>query len=446
MPGSASGPAGKWLGQGHSALAGRQRGWALPPLLPCGRGCQAALCGRRRLGRGQSWCQAGGKLAGEGQLGAVWPGGRGRRDPRPGHLGASPPLCPPGKSLRVPEVAGTSLLQEVVYLVSQGADPDEIGLMNIDEQLPVLEYPQPGLDILKELTSPRLIKSHLPYRFLPSDLHDGDSKVIYMARNPKDLVVSYYQFHRSLRTMSYRGTFQEFCRRFMNDKLGYGSWFEHVQEFWEHRTDSNVLFLKYEDMHRDLVTMVEQLARFLGVACDKAQLESLIEHCHQLVDQCCNAEALPVGRGRVGLWKDIFTVSMNEKFDLVYKQKMGKCDVAFDFCFAASSTNLCLAAPPGAVWHQMSALLSRNLSVADNSRSQKELILKTMNQDSMIANSNIKAGTTKASLLCGGGPASSECLRSRRGSKGDSGPWGQLSGDRRVSASASGGLEVLVKF
>lgn len=32
--------------------------------------------------------------------------------------------------------------------------------------------------------------------------------------------------------------------------VGYGSWFEHVQEFWEHRTDSNVLFLKYEDMHR----------------------------------------------------------------------------------------------------------------------------------------------------------------------------------------------------
>ncbi|XP_034993878.2 sulfotransferase 4A1 [Zootoca vivipara] len=227
--------------------------------------------------------------------------------------------------------SGTSLLQEVVYLVSQGADPDEIGLMNIDEQLPVLEYPQPGLDIIKELTSPRLIKSHLPYRFLPSDLHSGESKVIYMARNPKDLVVSYYQFHRSLRTMSYRGTFQEFCRRFMNEKLGYGSWFEHVQEFWQHHMDSNVLFLKYEDMHKDLATMVEQLARFLGVSYDKAQLESMVEHCHQLIDQCCNAEALPVGRGRVGLWKDIFTVSMNEKFDLVYKQKMGKCDLMFDF-------------------------------------------------------------------------------------------------------------------
>lgn len=35
--------------------------------------------------------------------------------------------------------------------------------------------------------------------------------------------------------------------------------------------------------------------------------------------------------GRVGLWKDIFTVSMNDKFDAVYKQKMGKSDLTFDF-------------------------------------------------------------------------------------------------------------------
>ncbi|XP_038637012.1 sulfotransferase 4A1 isoform X1 [Scyliorhinus canicula] len=285
--------------------------------------------------------------------------------------------------------SGTSLLQELVYLVNQDADPDEIGIMNIDEQLPVLEYPQPGLDIIKELTSPRLIKSHLPYRFLPTDLHNGQSKVICMARNPKDLVVSYYQFHRSLRTMSYRGTFQEFCRRFMNDKLGYGSWFEHVQEFWVHRMDSNVLFLLYEDMHKNLAGTVELLVRFLGVSYDKTQMESVIEHCHQLVDQYCNAEALSIGRdcfmrrlhfhheeyectstdillvtlllflltflsysedfcfccfhgfwqasdlftqaGRVGLWKDIFTVSMNEKFDAVFKLKMGKSDLSFDF-------------------------------------------------------------------------------------------------------------------
>lgn len=35
--------------------------------------------------------------------------------------------------------------------------------------------------------------------------------------------------------------------------------------------------------------------------------------------------------GRIGLWKDVFTVSMNDKFDAVYRQKMGKSDLTFDF-------------------------------------------------------------------------------------------------------------------
>lgn len=30
---------------------------------------------------------------------------------------------------------------------------------------------------VQELTSPRLIKSHLPYQFLPSALHNGEAKV-----------------------------------------------------------------------------------------------------------------------------------------------------------------------------------------------------------------------------------------------------------------------------
>lgn len=46
--------------------------------------------------------------------------------------------------------------------MSQGADPDEIGLMNIDEQLPVLEYPQPGLDIIKVPVGPLAPQLHPP--------------------------------------------------------------------------------------------------------------------------------------------------------------------------------------------------------------------------------------------------------------------------------------------
>ena len=38
-----------------------------------------------------------------------------------------------------------------------------------------------------------------------------------------------------------------------------------------------------------------------------------------------------VSADRVGLWKDVFTVTMNDKFDAVYRQKMGKSDLSFDF-------------------------------------------------------------------------------------------------------------------
>lgn len=48
---------------------------------------------------------------------------------------------------------------------------------------------------------------------------------------------------------------------------------------------------------QDVGKFVEQLARFLGVTCDKAQLESLVESCNQLIEQCSNSEALSVCRG-----------------------------------------------------------------------------------------------------------------------------------------------------
>lgn len=59
-------------------------------------------------------------------------------------------------------------------------------------------------------------------------------------------------------------------------------------------TESSPLF---PSLLKDLGTLVEQLARFLGVSCDKAQLEGMVESCNQLIEQCCNSEALSICRG-----------------------------------------------------------------------------------------------------------------------------------------------------
>lgn len=89
---------------------------------------------------------------------------------------------------------GTSLLQEVVYLVSQGADPDEIGLMNIDEQLPVLEYPQPGLEIIQvnSLSHMHIFTKTMAFsmRMLTSDLFDWWTAVLFCVSVGTDITSS----------------------------------------------------------------------------------------------------------------------------------------------------------------------------------------------------------------------------------------------------------------
>lgn len=75
------------------------------------------------------------------------------------------------------------------------------------------------------------------------------------------------------------------------------------QRYFNNKTFSLCLFVTFAFIDfsssplQDLGTLVEQLARFLGVSCDKAQLEGMVESCNQLIEQCCNSEALSMCRG-----------------------------------------------------------------------------------------------------------------------------------------------------
>ena len=64
------------------------------------------------------------------------------------------------------------------------------------------------------MPSPRLIKTHLPYKILPKKVFEVNPKVIYVARNPKDLAVSYYHFTKYNLGMPDFDTFGGFLEEF----------------------------------------------------------------------------------------------------------------------------------------------------------------------------------------------------------------------------------------
>ncbi|KAM7300214.1 transport and Golgi organization protein 1 [Ixodes scapularis] len=123
----------------------------------------------------------------------------------------------------------------------------------------------PFLEIqgLQESSSyaPRLLRTHLPMNRLR--LSDK-AKYVYVARNPWDCCVSNFHMMRDFPSFDFaEGTFDDFLDTFLDGRFGFGDYFDHVLSGYEHRHDSNVFFVTYEEIHRDKAGVVRRLARFL---------------------------------------------------------------------------------------------------------------------------------------------------------------------------------------
>jgi Sulfotransferase domain len=91
---------------------------------------------------------------------------------------------------------------------------DLLEMIDIEE---LNKLSQPKYENLEQQTTRRFIKTHLPLSLLPRNIKEVGAKVVYVARNPKDVAASYYNFHKTVLFLSFDGAFKSFLRYFMND-------------------------------------------------------------------------------------------------------------------------------------------------------------------------------------------------------------------------------------
>ncbi|XP_059902036.1 cytosolic sulfotransferase 3-like [Gadus macrocephalus] len=245
--------------------------------------------------------------------------------------------------------AGTTWASYILDLLyfSQ-TQPDRQTSTPIHERVPFLEitsvpnHPS-GTDLADNLvTSPRLIKTHLPVQMVPKSFWEQKCRVVYVARNAKDNAVSYYHFDRMNVCQPEPGDWNSFLQRFMDGKMVFGSWFDHVTGWWEKKqSHPKIHYMFFEDMVEDTGREINKLCSFLGLTSttkEKEQIRHQSQFDNMKKDEMANYSTVEVmdfkispfmRKGKVGDWKNHFTVAQNEQFDEDYQKKMKNTTLQF---------------------------------------------------------------------------------------------------------------------
>ncbi|KAH6924885.1 hypothetical protein HPB50_025900 [Hyalomma asiaticum] len=100
---------------------------------------------------------------------------------------------------------------------------------------------------------------------LSSSPFDRKAKYVYVARNPWDVVISYYHFMKAMPNWELRDAgFDEVVDAFVKGDTEFGDYFKHVAEGYSHRDEPNVFFITYEQLSQDKRGTIIKLAHFLG--------------------------------------------------------------------------------------------------------------------------------------------------------------------------------------
>ncbi|KAK1273335.1 Cytosolic sulfotransferase 8 [Acorus gramineus] len=186
----------------------------------------------------------------------------------------------------------------------------------------------------------RIFSTHIPYHLLPPSMKDSNCKIIYIARNPKDVIVSLWHFLGSNKSLP-PITLEELVDGMCTGVFNHGPYFDHVLGYWKERLSDGscsrrVFFLTYEELKRDTVDHVRRLGEFLGCPFDgDEEVGEIVRMCSfehlSNVEANQSEEKIPYGtftyksffrKGEVGDYKNWLTPEMIERIDRVAEEKL----------------------------------------------------------------------------------------------------------------------------
>lgn len=237
--------------------------------------------------------------------------------------------------------SGTTWTEQMVHLLVNKGQQGEQRLTDAVPWVETLPHRPNGMTkFLETMPQRRLFTSHLPYSLMP---HIGNTtaKIVYVARNPKDVAISTY-FHNQSKA-GYEGSWDEHFQLFLYEDVGFGPYFDHVLPWWQaSQKDKNILFLKYEDMKHDHAGNIAKLASFLDIRADSQLIETVVRLSSfqsMTSNETTNFDWIPqkadkpkhFRKGDIGDWRNHFSAEQSQQMDDLFMKKMEGSGLQFDF-------------------------------------------------------------------------------------------------------------------
>ncbi len=176
--------------------------------------------------------------------------------------------------------SGTNWTMQIVNLIANLGD--QPAFEHIHDVIPWPDAPMPSIQAkLKDKatyentpTQLRGVKTHLEADYVPLN---AAAKYIVVMRDPKDVFVSSYFFGTGiLAVTNAKFTVEQWLTRFFENRFLFGSWAAHMNSYWQLRDEPNVMLVQFEEMKRDLGSVISQIAAFMQVTLTSEQHANIV--------------------------------------------------------------------------------------------------------------------------------------------------------------------------